>query len=139
MTVLKKGMIFLILLALTVVLPAGTHAPRPRLMAPPDHISITGTLYRPGQERGEAREYTLFVGDLKWIYRIEEVKDVGTTYVAAWTLISRIFPPVLYVRASRDLVGLLENPDLAGKNVNITGYLYSGDRILQVTEVKVYG
>jgi hypothetical protein len=138
MSTIKTALfVFLVMVVLTGSFPALTHA-NTVIFPGPKRIGLTGTFYIPGQEPIVTRNFDLRVGSTEWVYHVQSTRDMGWgNYLSAWGLMNHVFPPVLYVRTSPEFSSVLQRSDLAGKQVTIVGFLYSGLRVFHVTEVQV--
>jgi hypothetical protein len=103
----------------------------------PHLVQLTGTFYPRDSKVKQTGlgTLTVLVPQEQWTFQVQKVRDISGDRTPLGILKS-IFPPILYFRGSASVMNSLEKPEIAGEPMIVRGYLYTGDRILQVTEVK---
>lgn len=104
----------------------------PQLEVPP-LVRFTGTLLPPDEKaNGGVHTLRIFIQNKEWLFRLENVETLsGTNY--GWMILGDLFPPELHFTGPADLLGPLQQPELAGKMITVEGRLYLADRMLAVT------
>jgi hypothetical protein len=74
------------------------------------------------------------IGSEKSTFVLDKIKIVGSVGLNRATL-QRLFPPVIRFVGSDDLMRRLKSPKIMGKVITIEGLLYTGSRMLLLTEV----
>jgi hypothetical protein len=74
------------------------------------------------------------IGSEKSTFVLDKMKIVGSVGLNRATL-QRLFPPVIRFVGSDDLMRRLKSPKIMGKVITIEGLLYTGSRMLLLTEV----
>jgi hypothetical protein len=76
----------------------------------------------------------VFIGNEKSTFVLDKMKIVGSVGLNRSTL-QRLFPPVIRFVGPDDLMRRLKSPKIMGKVITIEGLLYTGSRMLFLTEV----
>ncbi len=101
-------------------------------------LSITGTLYRPG-EKAVMGPYTFGLylnGKEQWILDVKSARDVSELASGLAVLRDLLFPSTLNVMGPKNLIATLESPELTGKPIVIEGYVYVAHNLMEVTAIR---
>jgi hypothetical protein len=96
-------------------------------------VRLTGRLQPLQRKDGEGlHTLRVFIGRKEWLFQLEDIETLTGTN-RGWTILNEIFPSELRLIDSEDLIGPLQQPEMAGKLITVEGRLYAGDRTLVVT------
>ena len=128
-----KGVSFLLVLIFCVC------AISPRLHAfvtIPPRVRLTGLLLPINDQsrKGVLDDLNVLIGKEKWTFLVDKMEIVGSVGLNRATL-QRLFPPLVRFVGPDDLIARLKNPKLMGTVLTIEGLLYTGSRMLFLTEV----
>jgi hypothetical protein len=84
--------------------------------------------------KGVLNDLNVFIGKEKWIFLVDKMEIVGSVGVNRATL-QRLFPPLVRFVGPDDLIARLKSPKIVGKVLTIEGLLYTGSRMLFLTDV----
>jgi len=128
-----KGISILLVLIVSV----GAISPQlyDSLIIPP-RVRFTGVLLpnKDPSRKGLLDDLEVFIGNEKSTFVLDKMKIVGSVGLNRATLQS-LFPPVIRFVGPDDLMRRLESPKIMGKVITIEGLLYTGSRMLFLTEV----
>jgi hypothetical protein len=102
----------------------------------PPRVRFTGVLLpnKDPSRKGLLDDLEVFIGNEKSTFVLDKMKIVGSVGLNRATL-QRLFPPVIRFVGSDDLMRRLKSPKIMGKVITIEGLLYTGSRMLLLTEV----
>jgi hypothetical protein len=108
----------------------------PHLSGPPV-VRFVGT-FQPFSEQGAGglNTLTVFVQNQKWLFQVNRV-DTVTGSDPGMMLLNYIFPPQLRFFGPPNRIAPLENPEIAGKQVTLEGFLYIPDRTFYVASANI--
>ena len=105
-------------------------------------IRFTGALYTPGQLPDDARALrtleVLIEGKEPRVFLIEKARNLSGVETEV-SLLKSIFPPIITVWGTKDLISYLHNPHIEGKPLVVQGHLYRSPRrfnVLFIEEVE---
>jgi len=126
-------------ISILLVLIVSVGAVSPQLYASliiPPRVRFTGVLL-PNKDRSRKvllDDLEVFIGNEKSTFVLDKMKIVGSVGLNRATL-QRLFPPVIRFVGPDDLMRRLKSPKIMGKVITIEGLLYTGSRMLFLTEV----
>lgn len=102
----------------------------------PPRVRFTGVLLpiKEQSRKGVLNDLNVFIGKEKWIFLVDKMEIVGSVGVNRATL-QRLFPPLVRFVGPDDLIARLKSPKIVGKVLTIEGLLYTGSRMLFLTDV----
>lgn len=105
----------------------------PRLSVPP-LVRLTGTLHPLQEEGAPVHALPVFINDAHWNFWLTRIDNLsGPPY--GWLTLTDLFPRELRLSGPDELLGLLQQPQIAGKPISVEGRLYTVYRKLVVTAV----
>jgi hypothetical protein len=129
-----KGISILLVLIVSVgaISPQQLYA---SLIIPP-RVRFTGVLLpnKDPSRKGLLDDLEVFIGNEKSTFVLDKMKIVGSVGLNRATL-QRLFPRVIRFVGPDDLMRRLKSPKIMGKVITIEGLLYTGSRMLFLTEV----
>jgi hypothetical protein len=129
-----KGISILLVLIVSVgaISPQQLYA---SLIIPP-RVRLTGVLLpnKDPSRKGLLDDLEVFIGNEKSTFVLDKMKIVGSVGLNRATL-QRLFPRVIRFVGPDDLMRRLKSPKIMGKVITIEGLLYTGSRMLFLTEV----
>lgn len=144
--ILMKKLVVLFFLALGVVWTAATDAevffarvtPPVPLIRARNPVSLTGT-FLPMQDRNNVHAtfvYTVNVQGKKWLFVVKNAVQPGNGSVTAADILDNVIPPEMCFVGDEKVVTPLKNPDIAGKTLQLNGFLYPTTGRMYVDSVK---
>jgi len=126
-------------ISILLVLIVSVGAISPQLYASliiPPGVRFTGVLLpnKDPSRKGLLDDLEVFIGNEKSTFMLDKMKIVGSVGLNRATL-QRLFPPVMRFVGPDDLMRRLKSPKIMGKVITIEGLLYTGSRMLFLTEV----
>ncbi len=103
--------------------------------AAPKHVIITGNLYVPGEEGAALNPFTVNIEGRQWILDVQTVRTVQGEQLGLEILNDLLFPSALRFVGPHNLLGLLDQPENAGRPVTIEGYVHVPYNYFEVTGV----
>src|SRR5437016_4254904 len=102
----------------------------------PPRVRFTGVLLpnKDPSRKGLLDDLEVFIGNEKSTFVLDKMKIVGSVGLNRATL-QRLFPPVIRFVGPDELMRRLKSPKIMGKVITIEGLLYTGSRMLFLTEV----
>jgi hypothetical protein len=102
----------------------------------PPRVRFTGVLLpnKDPSRKGLLDDLEVFIGNEKSTFVLDKMKIVGSVGLNRATL-QRLFPRVIRFVGPDDLMRRLKSPKIMGKVITIEGLLYTGSRMLFLTEV----
>ena len=124
-------------ISILLVLIVSVGAISPQLYASliiPPRVRFTGVLLpnKDPSRKGLLDDLEVFIGNEKSTFVLDKMKIVGSVGLNRPTL---FFPPVICFVGSDDLMRRLKSPKIMDKVITIEGLLYTGSRMLFLTEV----
>lgn len=106
-----------------------------------DRVRFIGTLYAPDavpQGVQGLRGVHLIIEEKEaWVLALEETRDLTSGETREEQIPRQFIPPRLLLRGDQDVLGFLQNPDLAGKRLMIQGYVDGAQNLLTVQKAEV--
>jgi len=102
----------------------------------PPRVRFTGVLLPniDPSRKGLLDDLEVFIGNEKLTFLLDKMEIVGSVGLNRATLQS-LFPSVVRFFGPDDLMRRLKSPKIMGKVITIEGLLYTGSRMLFITEV----
>jgi len=98
-------------------------------------IRLTGMLLPLEEEVRKTDTVNVIMNGREWIFQVAKAENPAGTGVSGRTALRHVFPARLMLTGSKVIENLRE-PEIVGKTIIITGFLYAASRILFVTAVE---
>ena len=100
----------------------------------PLHMRLTGVLHpcEAKDDMGGLHTLPVTMNQKQWIFQTEKAQTLTGSQHGS-SVLARLFPSRLRFVGREDLIGSLMDPEMQGKTVVVTGYLYSSSNRFWVT------
>jgi hypothetical protein len=99
----------------------------------PIEVRITGTLYSPDHTDIKGMDtLRVYIRHKHMAFKVEDARGIDTA-ANKLEILDALFPPLLTIVGSEDIIALLQKPEMEGKVITMEGDLYIGNGMFQVT------